>query len=111
MASRSLRKFGLFGICGFQFNLGQLGHTIDQLHDVGAEKLGDFLGRGIGIFDGVVQKGRNDRVAIELVIGQNACDFDRVGKYGSPDARFCEPCFWVAYTYARFSACSHASGS
>lgn len=44
------------------FNLRQLGHTIDHLRDLVAKQLLDFIYGCIGVLDRVVQKGRHNCV-------------------------------------------------
>ena len=59
-----------------------LGQSVDKKADIAAEKLVDFLARQIGVLDRVVQHRGDDRRVVELHVGQDGGDFERVGKIG-----------------------------
>ncbi len=60
----------------------QLGHPLDQLADLGAEQLVDLGAGGVGVLDRVVQERRGDRGIVELQVGQDRGDFERMGEIG-----------------------------
>ena len=74
-----LRVLGLFGL---QLEPGELGDAIDQARDLAAEQPVDIFQGGIGVLDRVVEQGRDDRLMVELELGQDARDFDRMGEIG-----------------------------
>ena len=55
---------------------------VDQRADVVAEHLVDLGAGGRGILDGVVQQRRRDGGIVELEIGQDRRDFERMGEIG-----------------------------
>jgi hypothetical protein len=67
---------------GQQFELGQLGHTLDQVGDLFAEPLGDVGLGGRGVLDDIVQEGGDDGGGVEAIVGQDARHLDRVGEIG-----------------------------
>ena len=53
---------------------------LHQRADLATERLVDFRARRFGVFNRVVQKGRNNRGVVELQIGENRGDFERMRK-------------------------------
>jgi hypothetical protein len=72
--------FGLRRLLGDQVELLELGKPVDQVADVGAEQLVDLGPGGGGILDGVVQQRRRDRGIVDLEVGQDGRDFERMGE-------------------------------
>ena len=73
-----------------------LGEALDQRADVRPEHLVDLAaGRG-GVLDRVVQQGGRDGRIVELEIGQDRRDLERMREGGSPEARFCSPWAFMA---------------
>ena len=60
----------------------ELGDAVDQLGDVGAEALGDFVLRGRRVLDDVVQDGGDDRRRIQVQVGEDVRDGDRMRDVG-----------------------------
>ena len=58
----------------------ELGEPFDQMADVLAEQLVDLGAGGLGILDGVVQQRGDDGGIVELVVGEDRGDFERMGK-------------------------------
>jgi hypothetical protein len=83
---------------GLRLDLRQLGDSVDQPGDRGAEALLDLFGGSDRVLDRVMQDRGRDRLVVELQVGQNARDFDRVAEIGSPEARFCDPCACIENT-------------
>ena len=73
---------GLLGVPGHEIELPELGQAVDQPADLFAERLVDLLARHRRVFDGVVQHGRDDGRVIDLELGQDGRDFERVGEIG-----------------------------
>ena len=73
---------GLLGLARDQFEPLQLGEALDQRADLVAEHLVDFGAGGLGILDGVVQQGRDDGGVVELEVGQDRGDFERMREIG-----------------------------
>ena len=61
-----------------ELNRSELGHPLDHVRDVGAEQLADPLDRGLGVLDDVVQQARGDRHHVELHVGQQVGDLERM---------------------------------
>ena len=74
--------FRLLGAFGEQFELGELGDAVDKAGDFLAEILLDVVIGDVGVFDRVVQQRRRDRGHVELELGQDAGDFQRMGEIG-----------------------------
>ena len=72
----------LLGPVRVQFELGELGHAIDEGGDLGPEAAFEVGAGDGGVFDHVVQQGGGDRGAVEPVAGQDAGDRERVGDVG-----------------------------
>jgi hypothetical protein len=70
----------LLRLLGHEVELLKLGQSFDQGSDVLAEHLVDLRPSSGGILDGVVQKGRGDGGVVELEIGQDRSDFQRMGE-------------------------------
>ena len=62
-----------------ELDLVELGDAVDQLGDVGAEALGDLVLRGRRVLDDVVQDRRDDRRRIQVQVGEDVGDRDRMG--------------------------------
>ena len=73
--AKILRLHGAFGDEIKPFELGQ---AFDEPADVGPEKLVDFLAGRIRIFDRVMQNSRDNGRVIELEVGQDGGDFERM---------------------------------
>ena len=71
---------GLLGLARDQVEPLQLGQALDQMADVGAEDLVDLGARGRRVLDGVVQQRRRDRGVVELEVGQDRRDLERMGE-------------------------------
>ena len=69
-------------ILRLRLDLAKLGHAVDQPRDVGAEQLLDLLGGGDRVLDRVVEDRGDDRLVVELQVGEDAGDFDRVAEIG-----------------------------
>ena len=69
---------GLFGLIGLQFDPRQLGDAVDQTANAGSKFLVDIGARGVGVFDSIMQEGGDNGVHVQLHIGQDAGDFDRM---------------------------------
>ncbi len=80
----------LLGLVRLQLDARELGDAIDEPRDIVAEEAIDILERGHRILDRVVQEAGHDRRTVELHLGQNARDFDRmreIGIAGGPHLR------------------------
>ena len=73
---------GLLGFARDQLQPLQLGEPFDQRADLVAEHIVDLGARRLGILDGVVQQGGDDGGVIELEVGQDRRDLERMGKIG-----------------------------
>ena len=73
---------GLLGLARHQLQPLQLGEALDQRADLVAEHLVDFGAGGLGILDGVVQQRRDDGGVVELEVGEDRRDFERMRKIG-----------------------------
>ena len=60
----------------------QLGDALDQLADRGAEELVDLGAGGAGVLDRVVEQRDGDRGIVELQVGQDRRDFERMREIG-----------------------------
>ncbi len=74
--------FGLLGLFGDEVELLELGQPLDQRANIGPEHLVDLGAGRRGVLDGVVQQCGRDRGIIELEIGENRSDLERMGKIG-----------------------------
>ena len=59
-----------------------LGQAIDDGADLGAEQLVDLGAGGVGVLDGVVQQAHGDGGVVELELGEDGGDFERMGEVG-----------------------------
>ena len=73
---------GLLGLLGDEVELLELGEAFDQRADVVPEHLVDLGAGGRGVLDGVVQQRSGDGGVVELQIGQDRGDFERMGEVG-----------------------------
>ena len=71
---------GLLGLARDEVELLQLGQALDQMADVGAEDLVDLGARRRRVLDRVVQQRRRDGGVVELEVGQDRRDFERMGE-------------------------------
>ena len=69
---------GLLGLARHQFQPLQLGEALDQRADLVAEHLVDLGAGGLGVLDGVVQQRRDDGGVVELEVGEDRRDFERM---------------------------------
>ena len=69
---------GLFRLIGLQLDARQLGHAVDEPADFRAEQPLDVVEGGDCVLDRVVQEAGHDRGAVELHLGEDAGDLDRV---------------------------------
>jgi len=67
-------------VLGLRLDLGELGHAVDQPRDIVAEQMLDLLGCGDRVLDGVVQDRGGDRLVVEVQLGQDAGDLDRMAE-------------------------------
>ena len=70
--------FRLLRLLRDEVELLQLGQSLDELSDVGAEQLIDFSPRRRRILDRVVQQRDGDRRLVEMHVGQDCGDFERM---------------------------------
>ena len=83
MASRNLRRFSAarwFSLCASI--LRELGDAVDQPGDVRAEQLLDLLGGRDRVLDRVVEDRGDDRLVVEMEVGQDAGHLDRMAVIG-----------------------------
>ncbi len=71
---------GLLGLARDEVEALQLGEALDQMADVGAENLVDLRPRRRRVLDRVVQQRRRDGGVVELEVGQDRRDLERMGK-------------------------------
>ena len=69
---------GLLRLLGDEVELFQLGQPLDQLADLMAEQPVDLGAGGVGILDRVVQERRGDGRVVELKVGEDRGDLERV---------------------------------
>ena len=67
-------------LLGDEIELFDLGQALDEFADLFAKQPVDLLARGVGVFERIVQNGRDDRRVVELQIGEDRGDFERVGE-------------------------------
>ena len=81
IASRSLRRFSAcLASLRDEVELLELGQALDQGADVLAEQLVDLGAGGRRVLDRVVQQRRRDGGVVELEVGQDRRDFERMGE-------------------------------
>ena len=68
----------LLGFARHQVEFLQLGQAFDQMADIGAKYLIDLRSGGRRVLDRVVQQRRRDGGVVELEVGQNRGDFERM---------------------------------
>ena len=79
MARRSFAKvLCLLGFTRNQIELLQFGKAFDQVADIRPKNLVDLRPRGRRVLDRVVQQRRRDGGVVELEVGQNRGDFERM---------------------------------
>ena len=72
----------LLGLLRDQVELLQLGQALDQLADIRAEQLVDLLAGRRGVLDRVVQQRDGDRRLVEMHVGEDRRDFERMREIG-----------------------------
>ena len=72
----------LLGVLGGEIELVELGQAVDQPADLGAEQLVDLLAGDRRVLDRVVQHRGDDRRVVELELGQDRRDFERMREIG-----------------------------
>ena len=75
----------LFGLSGFgaaQAQFAQLGDAGDDVKNIGAENFLDFFRCGRRILENIVQKTGGDADFIEVHVGEDAGDLQRMGQVG-----------------------------
>ena len=73
---------GLLGLVGLQLDPRQLGDAVDQPRDLRTEHALDVVEGRDRVLDRVVQQPGDDRGAVELHLGEDAGDLDRMGEIG-----------------------------
>ncbi len=71
---------GLLGVLGDEVKLAELGQAVDQPADLVAEGLVDLFAGDRRVFNRVVQHRRRDRGVVNLELGQDGRDLERMGK-------------------------------
>ena len=69
---------GLRGFFGDKIELLDLGEAVHEIGDVLAEPRGDILARRAGILDRIVEDGRRDGLVVDVQIGEDRRDFERM---------------------------------
>ena len=65
------QREGLLLVHAVDFDVGELGHAIDELGHRIAKQAGNIGKRGLGILDGIVQQRGAHHIAVHLEVGQN----------------------------------------
>ena len=73
---------GLLGLARDELKPLQLGQPLDQRADLGSEQLVDFGAGRLGILDGVMQQRSYDGGIVELEIGEDRRDLERMREIG-----------------------------
>ena len=73
------KVLGQFFLVGPELDLADLGQTVDQFADIGAELAFDVIEGDDRVFDDIVEDGGDDRGDVELEVGQDDRHFQRVG--------------------------------
>ena len=73
---------GLLGVLGDEVELAELGEAVDQSADLLAEGLVDLIAGDGCVLDRVVQHGGDDGRIVDLELGQDGGDFERVREVG-----------------------------
>ena len=83
MASKQFAEvLGLHGVFGGEIELVEFGQAVDQAADFDAEHVVEFLARDGRVLDRVVQHGGDDGRVVQLELGENRGDFERVREIG-----------------------------
>jgi len=69
---------GLRLLAVLELDLVELGDPVDDFRDVLAEALGDLLLRGRRVLDDIVEDRRDQRVGVQVQLGENQRGGDRV---------------------------------
>ena len=69
-------------VLALRLDLGELGDAVDQPRDIVAEMLLDLLRRRQRVLDRVVEDGGDDRLVVEMEVGEDAGDLDRMAEIG-----------------------------
>ena len=69
-------------VFALRLDLGELGDAVDQPGDVLAEQFLDLLGRRQRVLDRVVEDRGDDRLVVEMEVGEDAGDLDRMAVIG-----------------------------
>ena len=72
-------RFRLRLLAALELDLVELGDAIDDLGDSGAEALRQLVLRCRGVLDDIVEDGGDDRVGVEMEVGEDRGGGDRVG--------------------------------
>ena len=72
----------LLGVLGDEVEPAELGQAVDQPADLLAERLVDLFAGDRRVFDRVVQHRRRDGGVVDLELGQDGRDFERMGEIG-----------------------------
>ena len=73
---------GLLLLARGEIDLADLGHAVDERGDLGSEDLLDLLDARQGVLHGVVEQAGGDRGNVELELGDDARDLERMGQIG-----------------------------
>ncbi len=83
IASKQLAQvFRLLGLLGDEIELLDLRQALDQPADVLAEEFVDLGARRRRVLDRIVQQGDGDGRLVEMHVGQDGGDFERMGDIG-----------------------------
>src|SRR5712691_10634114 len=74
--------FRLLGLVRLQLDARQFGDAVDEAADIRPEQLFDVVERREGVLDRVVQEAGDDRGGVELHLGEQPRDLDRVREIG-----------------------------
>ena len=74
--------FGRTLVFGLRLDLAELGHAVDEPADIAAEQSLNLFGRRQRVFERVVEQRGHDRFDVEMKVGQNPRDFDRMAEIG-----------------------------
>ena len=77
----------LLGLLGDEVEAADLGQAVDQPADLRPEQLVDLRPGDGRILDDVVQQRRDDGRVVELQVGEDGGNFERVGKIRIPPRR------------------------
>ncbi len=76
------KALGLLRVFGREVELVELGQSFDEAADLRPEHAVDVVAGDFCVFDGVVQHRSDDRRIVELEIGEDGGDFERMGEIG-----------------------------